>query len=86
MNYSLNYNILSINYNERTRVTSVQIVCEDTGEIFEGHARRNPSDKMNIALAVNLSTMRAVRKAMLEDLRFAEQHILEYGSEFSFEN
>lgn len=86
MNYSLNYHIISIDYFDATRVTTITIVNEDTGEIFSGEARRNPADKMDIALAVNLATLRAVRKAVLEDLRFAKRHILEYGSEFSFEN
>ena len=86
MNYKLNYHILSVNYNADTRTTVVRIVCEDTGEIFEGRARRNPADSMSIEVGTNLATLRAVRKAVLEDLSFAKSNILLWGNHLNFQN
>ena len=85
MTYTLNYNICSISYNANTRVTRVVIVNEDTGEVFEGQATRNPNDKMNIALATNLATARAVRSAINSDLSDCEGFIGDNGSEFQFD-
>lgn len=87
MTYHFDYSILSINYNGDTRVTTVRIVDENTGEVLEGTARRNPADKMDIRLATNLATLRAVRKAILTDLSDCRNIILQYGSEdFDFDN
>ena len=36
MQYTNNFSIVSIKYDNHTRNTIVRIVCEDTGEIFEG--------------------------------------------------
>ena len=84
MSYKLNYHIITIEYSEFTRATRVSIVNEDTGEVFEGTAKRNPKDKMNIALATNLATARAVRKAVEADLNDCERYIEDCGSEFQF--
>ena len=85
MSYTLNYHIESINYNEETRVTRVCIVNEDSGEVFYGEATRNPKDKMNIRLATNLATARAVRQAINSDLNDCEHYIEELGDEFQFD-
>lgn len=85
MTYTLNYHIITIEYSEFTRATRVSIVNEDTGEIFQGEARRNPKDKMNIALATNLATARAVRQAIDSDLSDCEGFIGDNGSEFQFD-
>lgn len=84
MKYSINYSIHSINYCEADRTTRVVIVNEDTGELFTGTARRNPADRMDIALATNLATLRAVRKAVLIDLIDCKSVIINDGAEFSF--
>lgn len=84
MNYTINYHIDSIKYIEKKRVTEVVIVNEDTGEVFKGRAHRYPADEMDIALATNLATARAVRKAILTDLKDCEKHISENGAEFQF--
>lgn len=86
MNYSINYSIISIHHRASTRVTTVTIVNEDTGEVFTGNATRNPADEMNIALATNLATARAVRKAVITDLKDCENQIIEEGDEFQFNN
>lgn len=86
MTYTINYSITSISYSDRARTTRVSIVNEDTGEIFIGEAKRNPKDEMDIALATNLATARAVRKAILADLEDSEAHIIDYGDEFNFHN
>lgn len=62
MQFIANYHIVSINYREKTRVTKVEIVCEDTGEIFIGKAHRNKADKPNIQLGANLALARAIKK------------------------
>ena len=85
MSYQFNYHIISIYYNETTRVTTVNIVNEDTGEIFGGQAKRNPKDKMNMRLATNLATARAVRKAIESDLDDCERQIERYDEEFQFD-
>ena len=84
MSYTFNYHINSVYYNETTRVTTVNIVNEDTGEIFMGQAKRNPKDKMNIRLATNLAIARAVRKAIESDLNDCERYIENWGAEFQF--
>ena len=86
MNYSINYSIVSVSYEEATRTTTVIIVNEDSGETFYGEARRNPKDKMNIALATNLATARAVHEAVTTDLQDSEESIIEYGDELGFNN
>ena len=84
MNYKLYYHIISVTYRDATRVARVGIVNESTGEVFYGEARRNPKDEMNIALATNLATARAIRKAMLQDLSDDEAVIIEHGACFDF--
>lgn len=86
MNYSINYHIISVKYLDKKRVTEVIIVNEDTGEVFKGRAHRYPEDEMDIALATNLATARAVRKAIITDLKDCESHIIENGAEFQFNN
>ena len=86
MNYQLNYSILSVNYTEKKRKTTVTIVNEDTGEIFKGTAHRYPNDRLDMSLATNLATARAVRKAILTDLEDCEQVIIDTGDEFEFNN
>ena len=75
MKYSVNYRILSINYSEKTRVTTVTIVNEDTGEIFYGRAHRLKYDELNISLGTNLALARAVKKLVLTDLADEERTI-----------
>lgn len=85
MQYNLHYRILSINYDDDTRVTRVGILNESTGEVFHGEARRNPNDFMSPKIGVQLATLRAVRKAMLQDLADDKSDILWHGSSLSFE-
>jgi len=85
MTYKLHYHIISIEYFDVTRVTTVTIVNESTGEVFSGSARRNPRDTMNASLGVNLATLRAVRKAMERDLTDDENTIVNEGSCFDFD-
>ena len=84
MTYSNNYSIISINYKENKRTTTARIVCEDTGEIFEGRAHRHPEDEMDIALATNLAVARAVKKMLLTNLRDDENMIIGLGDCLSF--
>lgn len=84
MQYSFNYEIVSIKYNGRTRVTEVAIVNCDTGEVFFGTAKRHEDDAMNIALGTNLATLRAARKAIATDLNDSEKLVIEDGFEFNF--
>lgn len=86
MTYKINYHIISIQYADASRYTRVSIVNEDTGEVFTGLARRNKKDAMNIRLATNLATARAVKKAIEADLADCERYIIEDGAEFSFNN
>ena len=84
MNYSVNYSLISVTYNEKKRLTSARIVCEDTGEIFEGRAHRYPEDDMNIALGTNLAVARAVRKMVNTALNDEVSYIKEWGIDFQF--
>jgi len=85
MNYKLCYHIISINYNNDTRVTRVGIVNESTGEFCDGEARRNPSDPLFIERGTNLATLRAVRKAVLQDLADDKTTIINEASCFNFD-
>ena len=80
MTYNLHYHIISIEYFDATRVTTVTIVNESTGEVFSGSARRNPRDEMNASLGINLATLRAVRQAVLQDLADDKNTIIDCGS------
>lgn len=84
MTHSTNYSIISINYNEKKRTTTARIVCEDTGEIFEGRAHRYPEDNMNIALGTNLAVARAVRKMVNTALNDEITYIKQCGNDFQF--
>ena len=84
MTYKLHYHIVSITYQDDTRVTRVGIVNESTGEVFYGTARRNPRDEMDVSLGVNLATLRAVRKAMLQDLADDKNVLLEDSACYDF--
>lgn len=86
MNYSINYSVISIYHYPRTRTTVVTIVNEATGEVFNGSATRNPADKMDIALATNLATERAIRKAVITDLKDCEDQIINFGTAPQFNN
>lgn len=77
MTYNFNYHIISIDYFDVTRVTTVTIVNESTGEIFNGTARRNPRDEMDMGLATSLATERAVRKGITADLLDDETMIID---------
>ena len=87
MSYKLNYHIINIRYADASRYTCVSIVNEDTGEVFTGLARRNKKDAMNIRLATNRATARAVKKAIEADLADCETYIIDNGVEpFAFDN
>lgn len=85
MTYKLHYHIISIEYFDATRVTTVTIVNESTGEVFSGSARRNPRDEMDVSVGVNLATLRAVRHAITQDLADDEDTIIEEGCCFDFD-
>ena len=85
MTYKLHYHIISINYNDDTRVTRVGILNESTGEVFYGEAHRNPKDGLDISVGTNLAVCRAVRKAVLQDLADDKNSIIENGASFDFE-
>ena len=85
MQFIANYSIISINYREKTRVTKVQIVCEDTCEVFIGTARRHKDDKMNIQLGTNLALARAV-KNMVSTMCDDEINTVQfYGSSLQYD-
>lgn len=84
MTYSNNYSIISINYKKKKRTTTARIMCEDTGEIFEGRAHRHYEDEMDIALATNLAVARAVKKMVLTNLQDDEKTIIDLGDCMSF--
>lgn len=84
MTYSNNYSIISINYKEKKRTTTARIMCEDTGEVFEGRAHRHPEDEMDIALATNLAVARAVKKMVLANLQDDENMIIDLGDCMAF--
>jgi len=84
MNYTINYRIISIHYNDKKRTTLATIVCEDTGEIFYGKAHRRKEDALDISLGANLAVARAVRKMVIDDLAFSEKAIKDNGWEFNF--
>ena len=75
MQYSINYRILSINYSDKTRVTKVTILHEDTGEIFSGRAHRLKYDSLDISLGTSLALTRAIKKLVLTDLADEENTI-----------
>lgn len=79
MNYKLCYHIISVTYNNDTRVTRVGIVNESTGEVFYGEARRHPTDSLCMKRGTNLAALRAVRKAVLQDLSDDKTIIIEHG-------
>ncbi len=85
MTYSNNYSIIDIHYDEHTRLTAVRICCEDTGEVFEGHATRNPKDEMNIATGANVALIRAIHEMVKTNLKDDLFNLVEYG-ELPFEH
>ena len=85
MTYNFNYRIISVTYRDMSRETKVCIMNESTGELFYGTARRHPKDEPNIALATNLATERAVRKAITADLLDDETMIIDQAHCFSFD-
>lgn len=86
MQYNLHYNIVSITYSEATRVTRVGIVNKSTtGEVIYGEARRNPCDSMDASLGINLATLRAVRKAVLQELAEDKSDIIDQGYCYDFD-
>lgn len=84
MTYELNYHITAVGYKEGTRMTTVAIVNDDTGEVFYGEARRHPADECDLALGINLATARAVRKAMDADLADEESTIIRHSESNAF--
>lgn len=79
MQYTNNYHIISINYSDTTRVTTVRIMCEDTGEIFDGIATRNPHDDMDIMVGANVALMRAIHTMVVANLKDDMSRFVEYG-------
>lgn len=84
MTYTLHYHITAVNYKESSRTTTVAVVDGFTGEVFYGEARRHPNDKHNLALAINLATARAVRKAADSELADEESTIIRHGESSDF--
>ena len=79
MQYTNNFSIISIKYDEHTRDTTVRIVCEDTGEIFDGIATRNPHDEMNIMIGANVALMRAIHTMIVTNIKDDMNNLVEYG-------
>lgn len=77
MHYNIQYHVISAEYNDVTRLTTVRIINDNTGEVFKGKARRHPKDGMNSSLAFNLATLRAVKKAIEANLEVHEKIISE---------
>lgn len=79
MKFTANYHILDISYEDISRVTTVRIVCEDTGEVFEGNAIRNPKDGMDIRLGANIALTRAVKEMVDTNIKDDLDNLIEYG-------
>ena len=59
--------------------------AEDTGEVFEGHATRNPKDEMNIAMGANVALIRAIHQMVTVNLRDDLNNLVSYD-ELPFEH
>lgn len=85
MQFTTNYAIRSINYNEETHLTTVEILCEDTGEIFTGWALRNNEDVLDIKVGANIALARAVREMINTNIKDDIRNIDSYGGTFDFD-
>lgn len=79
MQYTNNFSIISIKYDNDTRNTVVRIMCEDTGEIFDGISTRNPHDEMNIMIGANVALMRAIHTMVVTNIKDDMNMLIEYG-------
>jgi len=61
---TLRYNLLSVNYNDRNRMTRVAIVNPTTGEVFCGTTRRHPKDEFSLETGFEIALDRAILSYM----------------------
>lgn len=84
MQHISNYDLISIHYDARKRLTTAIIVCEDTGECFKGRAHHRKGDEFDIKMGSRIAVARAVKKMLMTDVEDDIQCIKD-GYCFNFE-